>query len=275
MLVNAKPGNPGLENQQGVASPQVYCWREHPSVWFAVYGGRHSLRLACARQSVFLEDHEREGCALDRAPRAADHAAAQYSCHNFTPEGMLRFTRAAGDRLSPPEVALFSALAKAGALSDPCEQGKASVCSGVLAVGKGLSRQECEDTLVHECMHGLFYGCFVLRKAVKDHWHNVLSSRQRAAWANFLVDLGYNAERDEELAVNELLAYMCTEKQLLSRHKSNIRELSTIRDAFVAAIQQHVPSPAPTVGQAGCIWVWARSATKTQQGCKNRNSRRR
>merc|ERR1712232_848333 len=180
---------------QNNSAPQVYCWREHPCVWFAVFGGRHSLRLACARQSVFLEDHQLAGCILDQTPRACDHSAAQYTGHNFTPEGMMGFAQAVDDNLFPAEESLFVALAQAGALSGPSEHSNKTECAGVLAVSKGLSRRECEDTLVHECMHGLFYGHQVLRTAVQRHWHNALSDKQRCAWINFLVDLGYNAER--------------------------------------------------------------------------------
>lgn len=259
------------ECQQGFAFPRVYFWRDHPSVWFVVFDGRHSLRLACARQSVFLEDHELAGCVLDQTPRASDHAAAEYSGHNFTLQGMLRFASAAGENLSPPEETLLIALAEAGALSD--QKGTAPLCAGVVAIGKGLSRQECENTLVHECMHGLFYGHLVLRNAVEDYWRNMISSTQQNAWVHFLMNLGYNAKRDEEIAVNELLAYMCTEKQLFRDKSPHVREVCEIRDGFVAAIQQHVPFPAPSVGQAGCVWAWASSVAKTQ-GCKNRSLRR-
>lgn len=253
-----------------VSSPQIYCWREHPCIWFAVYGGRHSLRLACARTSVFLEDHELAGCVLDQTPRACDHAAAQYSGHNFTPQGLLRFAHVAGSRLSSSEEALLVALAEAGAFSSTYSLS----CAGVLVVGKGLSRQECGDTLVHECMHGLFYGDSLLRKAVKDHWQNVLSEKQRFAWIRFLVNLGYNAEHDEELAVNELLAYMCTEKLLFSENSSQIQEIRSIRKDFVDSIQHHVPLPAPSVGQAGCMWEWPSTALSADL-CKSRRSKRR
>merc|ERR1712187_1077179 len=127
-------------------------------------------------------------------------------------------------------------------------------CAGVLALAKGLSRLECEDTLVHECMHGRFYSYSALRQATWTYWHTKLLDSQRASWVDFLSRFGYNAERDETIAVNELLAYMCTEKQLFSENSSEIHEVRAIRDAFVAAIQQHVPSPAPSVGQAGGVW---------------------
>mmetsp|Transcript_8976 Transcript_8976/g.14697 ORF Transcript_8976/g.14697 Transcript_8976/m.14697 type:complete len:200 (+) Transcript_8976:540-1139(+) len=146
---------------------------------------------------------------------------------------------------------------------------------GVLALGKGLSRQECEDTLVHECMHGLFYGHSLLQQAVNDHWQNVLSDNQRIAWIRFLVNHGYNAERDQELAVNELLAYMCTEKQLFSENSSQIQEVRSIRKDFVEAIQHQVPLPAPSVGQAGCIWEWPPSSALSAEVSKGRRSKRR
>mmetsp|Transcript_160170 Transcript_160170/g.282505 ORF Transcript_160170/g.282505 Transcript_160170/m.282505 type:complete len:290 (+) Transcript_160170:290-1159(+) len=268
---DARSAKAGVQQPPSIASPEVYCWREHPSVWFAVYGGRHSLRLACARTSVFLEDHELAGCVLNETPRSCDHAAAQYSGHNFSPQGLLGFAHAAGPRLSPSEDALLAALAKAGAFSSKCAPG----CAGVLALGKGLSRQECEDTLVHECMHGLFYGHSLLQQAVNDHWQNVLSDNQRIAWIRFLVNHGYNAERDQELAVNELLAYMCTEKQLFSENSSQIQEVRSIRKDFVEAIQHQVPLPAPSVGQAGCIWEWPPSSALSAEVSKGRRSKRR
>merc|ERR1712176_1384246 len=166
--------------------------------------------------------------------------------------------------------------AQAGALSGPSENSNKAECAGILAVAKGLSRRECEDTLVHECMHGLFYGHQALRTAVQHHWHNALSDKQRRAWINFLVDLGYNAERDEILALNELLAYMCTEKLLFSESNSNIDEVRSIRDGFIAAIQQHVPVPAPAVGFAGCIWEWVSCevASSISSGAKGKYSKR-
>jgi len=261
---------------QIIATHHVYCWREHPCI-FGVYGGRHSLRLACARQSVFLEDRELAGCVLDHAPRACDHAAAQYTGHNFTPAGMLKFAHAAGDALSSAEEALHAALAKAGALSDLFGHSDRSRCAGVLVMAKGLSRRECEETTVHECMHGLFYGDMTLQTAVRNYWHCALSDKQRDAWIHFLMDPGYNAERDEEIAVNELLAYMCTEKQLFSENSSEIHEVRTIRDGFVQAIQQHVPPPAPSVGQAGCMWQCASSVApiSVARAVKGKSSRRR
>lgn len=263
--------------RHNIAIPYVYCWREHPCVWFAVYGGRQSLRLACARQSVFLEDRELAGSVLAHAPRACDHAAAYYTGHNFTPAGMLNFAEAAGEGLSPAEEALHAALAKAGALSDLLGTGNRWRCAGVLVMARGLSRRECEETIVHECMHGLFYGDMTLQTAVRNYWHGALSDKQRDAWTNFLLDLGYNAKRDEEIAVNELLAYMCTEKQLFGDNSSEIHEVRTIREEFVQAIQQHVPPPAPSVGQAGCMWEWASSVAPSSgaRAAKGRSSRRR
>merc|ERR1712151_460758 len=172
---------------------------------------------------------------------------------------------------------LHVALATVGAFSDPCGRSAGSRCAGVLAIAKGLSRRECEDTLVHECMHGLFYGHMTLQTAVKDYWHQMLSEKQRDAWIHFLMKLGYNAERDEEIAVNELLAYMCTEKHLFSEKNSEIDEIRTMRDGFVAAIAQHVPSPAPSVGQAGCMWQWANGVVtrNVPRAVKGKSSRRR
>lgn len=252
------------DNSPSIANPKVYYWDQHPSVWFAVYGGRHSLRLACARQSVFLEDRRLAGTVLEEIPRSCDHAAAGYSGHNFTPEGMFCFRQAAcsGEGITSSEKALHTALAKAGAWSVTDGSGSIPRCAGVLAVAKGLSRQECEDTLVHECMHGLFYSDSVLREAVWNQWQTVLSEPQRTLWIAFLDKLGYNAARDETLAVNELLAYMCTEKQLLNENNESIQELCKIRKTFVAAIQNKVPVP-PCVGQAGCIWQWQNVTTAT------------
>jgi len=244
------------------AFPTIYYWQEHPAVWFAVYGGRQSLRLACSRLSVFLEDRELAGSVLPETPNACDHAAAQYTGHNVTPDGLQRFTAVVVTKpggLTAAEKTLVNALAHAGAWARGGGKRNVVKCAGVLAIAKGLSKAESADTLVHECMHGLFYADHTLRSAVSDYWHNVLSPEHRSQWAHFLFSLGYNAKHDDELAANELLAYMCTERRLFSVGGGAPEAVCAIRDAFVASIRKVVPVPAPCVGSSGCVWQFAQT----------------
>ena len=85
----------------------------------------------------------------------------------------------------------------------------------------------------------------------------------------FLRDLRYNVE-DEELVVNELQAYMCTERQMFGESGGGGRggrevavgeaEAGTtlawsLQARFAAFIKEHLPSP-PSVGAGHVRVVW-------------------
>ena len=99
-------------------------------------------------------------------------------------------------------------------------------------------------------------------------WRERATERDKTAWIAFLRDLRYNVE-DEELVVNELQAYMCTERQMFGESGGGGRggkrgggggggggddALASLQARFAAFIKEHLPSP-PSVG-AGTRVVW-------------------
>ena len=82
----------------------------------------------------------------------------------------------------------------------------------VLAAVAGSSdRNEVRDALLHEAMHMVFYVDAQYERACRDYWDAAVSDSDKVAWREFLTELRYNAD-DETLAVNELQAYMTTER---------------------------------------------------------------
>jgi hypothetical protein len=63
-----------------------------------------------------------------------------------------------------------------------------------------------------------------------------MTEEERKTWVDFLVGLRYNAENDVELAVNELQAYMATERKLFEA--SDAARLKQLQLKFSRAITE-------------------------------------
>eukprot|EP01062_Namystynia_karyoxenos_P054783 TRINITY_DN452_c1_g1_i1.p4 TRINITY_DN452_c1_g1~~TRINITY_DN452_c1_g1_i1.p4 ORF type:complete len:324 (+),score=122.55 TRINITY_DN452_c1_g1_i1:77-973(+) len=192
-------------------APECMLWREHPAVAFVVFGSRPELRRAAGRLSVFLEDPKDRGTVLPHPPEPQRHAAAAYSGHNCRAADCQAFAAAAaecGVELTAEERQLFALAAQLG---------ESHGVVGLLVLSRGLDQQEARDTLQHESHHGLFYAYPELAAAAWGWWREKAAEEDRDAWRGFLAAHGYDPGH-EELAVNELLAYMCTERKLLAAH---------------------------------------------------------
>lgn len=146
----------------------------------------------------------------------------------------------------------------------------------IITIARGLPRAEAMSTLLHECMHGLFYTSPDFVAAVRSFWDNELTASQRDAWRQFLQTMGYDASH-EELCINEFQAYMSTERELFgtggtaavstgsgaSRGKARgaggaagelAATLTDIQRAFAAALREHVPQPMPMLPGCPCVF---------------------
>ena len=89
---------------------------------------------------------------------------------------------------------------------------------------------------------------------------------KKSEWVGFLGDLQYNVN-DEELVVNELQAYMATERQLFAHQETSAKggksksmagsgagSLKAVQAAFASYISPHLPDP-PSIGSSTKV-VW-------------------
>ena len=101
-------------------------------------------------------------------------------------------------------------------------------------------------------------GFCVRQKATWDFWRGQLSEAEQTAWKGFLDSFGYNPANDE-LCVNELLAYFTTERELL-QWRGNARgkggteehELQRMQRRFNAFIKDYIPKPKPDLPGQFC-----------------------
>jgi hypothetical protein len=231
-----------------------------------IFPNRVALRNGVTRLSVFLEDPVHAGEVVCPDVRPGKYVAASYTGHNFRPRDLRMFVeqvKACELPLEKEEERLYSTLAEhhlPGVADDRLE---GEEMWGCIATARGLNGGEVASTLLHESMHGLFYAYRSLEKATWHFWNEELSSDQRSLWRRFLASLGYNGE-NEELCVNEMLAYLSTERELLKRtsipataaetaDKSNT--LDQLQKRFVAFIKGHVPLPKPHLPGQYCALV--------------------
>ena len=142
----------------------------------------------------------------------------------------------------------------------------------VVTIARGLPRSEAMSTLLHECMHGLFYTSPSFAASVERFWNDALSQAQRDAWRRFLLTMGYDASH-EELCINEFQAYMATERELFGGPAAGgqavpggkargaggsagelAATLTDIQRAFAAAIGGAVPQPVPQLPGCACVF---------------------
>jgi len=230
---NAKPARTS-DAKPEIESPSlpidVFRWEEHESVIFLVFPNRIVLRHALARLSVFLEDPKHAGEVVEPNMRPGKYAATNYTGHNFRPSDLKQFVDAVSRSewsLEPEEERLRDTIA--GELEEDWESEDLGKGVGCIATSRGLSGSEVSGTLKHEAMHGLFYAHESLREASWSFWSKALNREQRTLWQVFLASFGYNYD-NEELCVNEMLAYLYTEEQLL-------RNASYLKDAGFVGVE--------------------------------------
>jgi hypothetical protein len=141
-----------------------------------------------------------------------------------------------------------------------------------VTIARGLPRSEAASTLLHECMHGLFYTSPSFAASVQRFWSQDLTQTQRDAWRRFLLAMGYDASH-EELCINEFQAYMATERELFGGPASGglavpggkargaggaagelAATLTDIQRAFAAAMGSQVPQPVPKLPGCSCVF---------------------
>ncbi len=186
--------------------------------------------MALGRASVFLEDVDLHGQIVHSVPSGQSGGAANYSGHNMRVNSFCLFLnrckeenkelfeeeKGLRDRLMECKIVQTnkrgeyeSSLAK-----DNDRWHRSEEQSAILAVCSSSDKEEVKDALIHEAMHGVFYVSRTFQKFCYWFWEERMTEEERKTWVDFLVGLRYNAEMDEELAVNEFQAYMATERKL-------------------------------------------------------------
>lgn len=226
--------------------------------------------MALGRASVFLEDVDLHGRVVEQIPSGQSGGAANYSGHNMRVNSWCAFLnkckeekralfdeeKALRDRLMELRIVRTnkrgeyeSGLAKDNDPWHPSEEQ-----SAILAVCSSSDKEEVRDALIHEAMHGVFYISRAFQKFCYWFWEESMTEEERKTWVDFLVGLRYNAENDVELAVNELQAYMATErklfeasdaaglKQLQLKFSRAITEKSTLEDGNFGLEEALTPS---------------------------------
>ena len=230
---------------------ETFWWEGHDSVLFLLYPNRIALRNALTRLSVFLEDPSESGRVVAPSDvRPGRFVAASYTGHNFRPADFARFAseaRRQGHELDENESKLAGLLASE---FPGYEAGGEGPGWGCIATARGLNKAEVAGTLLHESMHGLFYADEGLRRASWSFWED-LSLPRKDLWRGFLGSLGYDSS-NEELCVNEMLAYLATERDLLRRYAARSEggegegaTLEVVQADFVRFVEGHIPEPKP------------------------------
>jgi hypothetical protein len=83
----------------------------------------------------------------------------------------------------------------------------------IAAVAGSSDAGETRDAVLHEAMHMVFYGDEKFARSCQTFWEDQVDANEKRAWMDFLKDLRYDV-KDDELVVNELQAYMCTERRM-------------------------------------------------------------
>ena len=190
---------------------------------FSCASSAAAQRDALGRASVFLEDLDDASRVVDRLPSGQRGGVANYSGHNMRLGDLARFDaacRAANKPLWPAERALVEALVDAGALAPRDASGALRVADRrpgfepcVAAVARSSDKAEVRDALLHEAMHMVFYRDERYAARCLEWWRSEATDAERDAWIAFLRNLRYDIA-NEELVVNELQAYMCTERAM-------------------------------------------------------------
>ena len=203
--------------------PSIARWARDACVLLLRFPSAAAQRDALGRASVFLEDLDDASRVVDRLPSGQRGGVANYSGHNMRLGDLARFDaacRAANKPLWPAERALVEALVDAGALAPRGASGALRVADRrpgfepcVAAVARSSDKAEVRDALLHEAMHMVFYRDERYAARCLEWWRSEATDAERDAWIAFLRNLRYDVA-NEELVVNELQAYMCTERAM-------------------------------------------------------------
>ena len=281
-----KPLAKGVESltlrDDAAVAVEVSRWDRNPRVLLLRFPSAAAQRDAMGRPSIFLEDAELHGTVVERIPSGQRGGVANYSGHNMRASDLARFlnvlraTRPGGAAETAAEAAMVRALKNVGALVTNKDGSFAAARDDpVLAAVAGSSdRNEVRDALLHEAMHMVFYVDAQYERACRDYWDAAVSDSDKDAWREFLTELRYNAD-DETLAVNELQAYMTTERVMFDdgggnkgggnrggggnnggRGGEKIETLARMQREFVAHIKTHASMADPPSVGANTRVVW-------------------
>ena len=293
----------------------VFRWDRDPRVYLLHFASAAAQRDALGRASIFLEDLESHGALVERVPSGQRGGVANYSGHNMRVGDLCRFLNLAKARerdtapgdvlfgLTDAESGLAARLLGAGAIrtdaasgafvvgfggsvhrhSSPKSGGEWRVGGPVIAAVAGSSDAgETRDAVLHEAMHMVFYGDDAFARSCRAFWETEVDADEKRTWIDFLRDLRYDVT-NEELVVNELQAYMCTERRMFGnggsfggdaavagsrssggdRRKKNgggassgaaVDALAALQLRFASAAREWLPAP-PSVGEK-CKVVW-------------------
>ena len=224
---------------------------------------------------MFLEDVETFGTVVDGVPSGFAGGVANYSGHNARVTqfcGFLNLMATQRRSLLTEETRLRNVLLQKRVV-ETNEKGEFVSAfakdrdaynlekSALLAVCSSSNKEEIRDALLHEAMHGLFYVDSKFRAFCYAFWERECDESERTLWRRFLVNLRYNAENDEELAVNELQAYMATERKLFdasTKSSTDVKLLKSLQHKFSrAACKRDIfGSKAPPSVGASTKLVW-------------------
>jgi len=263
---------------------EVSRWDRNPRVLLLRFPSAAAQRDAMGRPSIFLEDAELHGTVVERIPSGQRGGVANYSGHNMRASDLARFlntlraTRPGGAAETAAEAAMVTALKNVGALVTTKDGSVASARDDhVLAAVAGSSdRNEVRDALLHEAMHMVFYVDAEYERLCRDYWDTAVSDSDKDAWRAFLTELRYNAD-DETLVVNELQAYMATERVMFDdgcngagksgkgggvgnpkgKGGEKIETLARMQREFAAHVSTHASmADPPSVGaNAKVVWM--------------------
>ena len=282
-----KPLAKGVESltlrDDAAVAVEVSRWDRNPRVLLLRFPSAAAQRDAMGRPSIFLEDAELHGTVVERIPSGQRGGVANYSGHNMRASDLARFlnvlraTRPGGAAETAAEAAMVRALKNVGALVTNKDGSFATARDDpVLAAVAGSSdRNEVRDALLHEAMHMVFYVDAQYERACRDYWDAAVSDSDKDAWREFLTELRYNAD-DETLAVNELQAYMTTERVMFDdggggnkgggnrggggnnggRGGEKIETLARMQREFAAHIKTHASMADPPSVGANTKVVW-------------------
>ena len=203
------------------SGPQVEVsrWDRNHRVLLLRFPSAAAQRDAMGRPSIYLEDADLHGTVVERVPSGQRGGVANYSGHNMRASDLARFLntlrleKPGGGAENAAEAAMVAALTRCGALRTN-KDGVVEAARDdpvVAAVAGSSNRAEIRDALLHEAMHMVFYTDPSYERACYDYWESNVTELDKKVWRNFLTTLRYNA-KDEELTVNELQAYMTTER---------------------------------------------------------------
>jgi hypothetical protein len=201
-------------------------------VFLLHFASAAAQRDAMGRASMFLEDLDSRGTLVDFVPSGQRGGVANYSGHNMRVLDLCRFLNLAkrtGEGLNDAERRLVARLLSADAIRTDKESGEyvsgfGGVPNSKFGSGKGgglviaavagsSDAGETRDAVLHEAMHMVFYGDEKFARSCRTFWEDQVDAFEKRAWMDFLKDLRYDV-KDDELVVNELQAYMCTERRM-------------------------------------------------------------